>query len=122
MLQVLQGPVRLVASEESWALGQGDHARIRSTRHRLESWGRCHPVDRGRATIQLRELPGNLSGTGSETHQHFSPADATCCQSLLLDPDATIGIDLREPLFLLVAGEENSPRILLIMDALYRLG
>lgn len=34
MLQVLQG---LVASEESWALGQGDHVRIPSTRHRLES-------------------------------------------------------------------------------------
>jgi hypothetical protein len=31
--------VRLVASEESWALGQGDHVRIPSTRHRLESLG-----------------------------------------------------------------------------------
>jgi hypothetical protein len=29
--------------------------------------------------IQLRETPGNLSGSGSETHQHFSPADANCC-------------------------------------------
>jgi quercetin dioxygenase-like cupin family protein len=37
MLQVLQGWVRLVASEESWALGQGDHVWIPSTRHRLES-------------------------------------------------------------------------------------
>jgi hypothetical protein len=55
-------------------------------------------------TIQLRETPGNLSGSGSETHQHFSPADATCCQSLLLDPDATIGIDLHKRLFLLVTG------------------
>jgi hypothetical protein len=52
----------------------------------------------------LRETPGNLSGSGSETHQHFSPADANCCQSLLLDPDATIGIDLRKRLFLLVTG------------------
>ena len=65
-----------------------------------------HPLefDGGRGTIQLRETPGNLSGSGSETHQHFSPADANCCQSLLLDPDATIGIDLRIRLFLLVSG------------------
>jgi hypothetical protein len=52
----------------------------------------------------LRETPGNLSGSASETHQHFSPADANCCQSLLLDPDATIGIDLHKWLFLLVSG------------------
>jgi quercetin dioxygenase-like cupin family protein len=37
MLQVLQGRVWLVASEESWALDQGDHVRMPSTRHRLES-------------------------------------------------------------------------------------
>jgi hypothetical protein len=52
--------------------------------------------------LLLRETPGNLSGSGSETHQHFWPADANCCQSLLLDPDAMIGIDLRKRLFLLV--------------------
>jgi hypothetical protein len=69
----------------------------------------------------LRETSGNLSGSRSETHQHFSPADASCCQSLLLDPDATIGIDLRKQLFLLAAYEENSLRIFLTMDALYRL-
>jgi hypothetical protein len=62
------------------------------------------PLDRGRGTIQLRETPGNLSGSGSETHQHCSPADANCCQSLLLDLDAMIGIDLRKWLFLLVTG------------------
>jgi hypothetical protein len=40
---------------------------------------RIHPLelDGGRDTIQLRETPGNLSGSGSETHQHLSPADAT---------------------------------------------
>jgi hypothetical protein len=54
--------------------------------------------------MRLRETPGNLSGSGSETHQHFHPAGASCCQSLLLDPDATIGIDLHEWLFLLVTG------------------
>jgi hypothetical protein len=53
---------------------------------------------------QSRETPGNLSGSGSEAHQHFSPADANCCYSLLLDPDATIGIDLHKWLFLLVSG------------------
>ena len=65
-----------------------------------------HPLelDGGRDQIQLRETPGNLSGSGSETHQDFSPADANCCQSLLLDPDARIGIDLRKRLFLLVTG------------------
>jgi hypothetical protein len=60
------------------------------------------PIDRGRDTIQLRETPGNLSGSGSETHQHFSPTGANCCQSLLLDPDAMISIDLHKWLFLLV--------------------
>jgi hypothetical protein len=55
-------------------------------------------------TIQSRETPGNLSGSGSETHQHFSPAGASCCYSLLLDPDDTIGIDLHKWLFLLVTG------------------
>jgi hypothetical protein len=65
-----------------------------------------HPLELegGRDQIQLRETPGNRSGSGSETHQHFSPADANCCYSLLLDPDATIGIDLRKWLFLLVSG------------------
>jgi hypothetical protein len=55
----------------------------------------------------LRETPGNLSGSGSETHQHFAPADANCCQSLLLDPHARIGIDLRKRLFLLVTDEKK---------------
>jgi hypothetical protein len=52
----------------------------------------------------LRETPVNLSGSGSETHQHFYPTGATCCYSLLLDPDATIRIDLHKRLFLLVTG------------------
>jgi hypothetical protein len=69
-----------------------------------ELGGRRRPLDGSCDTIQLRETPGNLSGSGSETHQHFHPADATCCQSLLLDPDAMIGIDLHKRLFLLVIG------------------
>ncbi|HSO53811.1 MAG TPA: LuxR family transcriptional regulator [Actinomycetes bacterium] len=36
-LQVLQGRVRLVTSEERWELGEGDHLQLPSTRHRLES-------------------------------------------------------------------------------------
>jgi hypothetical protein len=52
----------------------------------------------------LRETPGNLSGSGSDTHQHLYPTGASCCYSLLLDPDATIGIDLHKWLFLLVTG------------------
>jgi hypothetical protein len=51
-----------------------------------------------------RDEPVNLSDSGPETHQHWSPADANCCQSLLLDPHATIGIDLHKRLFLLVTG------------------
>jgi hypothetical protein len=68
-----------------------------------------HPLelDGGRGTIQSRETSGNLSGSGSETHQHFSPADANCCYSLLLDPDATIRIDLHKRLFLLVNDEKK---------------
>jgi hypothetical protein len=64
-----------------------------------------HPLelDGGRDQIQLRETPGNLSSSGSGTHQDFSPADANCCHSLLLDPDATISLDLRKRLFLLVS-------------------
>jgi hypothetical protein len=51
-----------------------------------------------------RDEPVYLSGSPPQTHQHFSPADANCCHSLLLDPDAMIGIDLHERLFLLVSG------------------
>jgi quercetin dioxygenase-like cupin family protein len=36
-LQVLWGRVRLVTSEQRWALGQGDYLQLPSTRHRLES-------------------------------------------------------------------------------------
>jgi hypothetical protein len=66
--------------------------------------GCCRPLDPFRDTIKLRETPGNLSGSEAGTHQHFSPTDANCCYSLLLDPDATIGIDLHKRLFLLVNG------------------
>jgi hypothetical protein len=61
-------------------------------------------LDGGRDQIQLRETPGDLSGSGSGTHQHLPPTAANCCQSLLLDPDATISIGLRKRLFLLVSG------------------
>ena len=121
MLQVLQGRVRLVAIEESWALGQGDHCDPVDSASVGELGGRCRPLDRDRDQIQVRETPGNLSGSGSETHQHLSPAGANCCHSLLLDPNATIGIDLHIRLFLLVTDEENSPRIFLTMDVLCRL-
>jgi hypothetical protein len=68
---------------------------------------RALELDGARDTIQLRETPGNLSGSRSETHQHLYPTGANCCYSLLLDPDATIGIDLHKRLFLLVTGREE---------------
>jgi quercetin dioxygenase-like cupin family protein len=33
---VLRGRVRLVASQQSWELGEADHIQIPPTRHRLE--------------------------------------------------------------------------------------
>jgi hypothetical protein len=54
-----------------------------------------------------RDEPVNLSDSPPETHQHWSPADASCCQSLLFDPDARIGINLYKRLFLLVSGREE---------------
>jgi hypothetical protein len=54
--------------------------------------------------VSTRDEPVNLSGSQLRTHQHWSPAGASCCHSLLLDPDATIGIDLHKWLFLLVTG------------------
>jgi hypothetical protein len=54
------------------------------------------------ASPSTRDAPADLSDSGSETHQHFAPAGASCYHSLLLDPNATIGIDLHKRLFLLV--------------------
>jgi hypothetical protein len=68
-----------------------------------------------------RDEPVNLSDSGLETHQHCSPAGANYCQSLLLDPDTRMGIDLHKRLFLLVTGRGEYARIFLTMDALYRL-
>jgi len=42
-----------------------------------------------------RDEPVNSSDSCPKTHQHWPPANANCCHSLLLNPDATIGIDLR---------------------------
>src|SRR4029450_2273029 len=121
-LQGLQGRVRLVTSEESSEWDQGDHVATPPGRHRLESLeGRCRPLDRGRDTIWLRETPGNLSGPGLATHQHFAPAAANCCHSLHLIQmlrwrlTCTNGCPCWSP------DEENSPRLFLTMDVLCRL-
>jgi hypothetical protein len=104
-LLAFRGGVRL--GEERGELGAGsgrpradpiDSASVE------ELGGRCRPVDGGRDSIRLRETPGNLSGSGSETHQHLSPTGANCCHSLLLDQNAMVGIDLHNRLFLLVTG------------------
>jgi hypothetical protein len=54
--------------------------------------------------LPARDEPVDLSDSSPETHQHFYPTGANCCHSPLLDPDATISIDLHKPLFLLVSG------------------
>jgi hypothetical protein len=51
-----------------------------------------------------RDEPVHLSGSRLRTHQHWSPAVANSCYSLLLDPDVMIIIDLHKWLFLLVTG------------------
>jgi hypothetical protein len=51
-----------------------------------------------------RDEPADLSDSGLRTHQDCSPAGANCYQSLLLDPDGMIRIDLHKQLFLLVNG------------------
>jgi hypothetical protein len=43
-----------------------------------------------------------LSGSRPYTHQHWSLAGANCRYSLPVDPDASMGNDLRQRLFLLV--------------------
>jgi hypothetical protein len=54
--------------------------------------------------FEPRDEPVHMSASRPEAHQHWSPADANYCQSVLLDLDAMIGIDLRKRLFLLVIG------------------
>ena len=68
-----------------------------------------------------RDEPVNLSASHLRTYQDWSPADASCCQSLLLDPDATIDIDLANGCSCWSPDEENSSGFFLTMDALYRL-
>jgi hypothetical protein len=61
-----------------------------------------------RGSLELRastrDEPVHLSDSRPGTHQHSSPADANCCHSLLLDPNAMVGSDLHKRLFLLVTG------------------
>jgi hypothetical protein len=56
-----------------------------------------------------------------ETHQHWSPAGANCCYSLLLDPDATISIDRTNGCSCWSPDEENGLGFFLTMDVLCRL-
>ena len=76
-----------------------------SSARRISSWADSAKSVSGtwRHTL-ARDEPVNLSGSGSETHQHWWSIGATCCHSLLLDPNAMIAIDLRKRLFLLVTG------------------
>src|SRR5829696_5311040 len=53
--------------------------------------------------LAARDQPVNLSDSRLRTRQDWLPADVNRCQSLLLDPDATIGIDLHRRLLLLVS-------------------
>jgi hypothetical protein len=53
--------------------------------------------------------PVNLSDSHPKPPQHWSPADANQCQSLLCDPNAMIRIDLHQRLSLLVTGRGEYP-------------
>jgi len=68
-LQVLQGRGRLMTSEASWEWVRATTCRSAHPAPVGELGRRRRPVDPGRDTIQLRETPGNLSNSGSETHQ-----------------------------------------------------
>jgi hypothetical protein len=68
-------------------------------------------LDGGRDTIQLRETSGDLSGLGSETHQHFSPADATCCCRCSLIQTLRSALTCINGFSCWSPDEENSPRI-----------
>src|SRR5215211_4136629 len=94
------------AAEPRRSLACGRPRRVRRPADRT-------PPDRDRTASLLhsprlvqasRDEPVNLSESRLRTHQHWSPANATCCQSLLLDPDATMAIDLHKRLFMLVTG------------------
>jgi hypothetical protein len=68
--------------------------------------------------LRPREQPANLSGSRPETHENRSPAGATCCYSLLLDPHATMTSTCTNGCSHWSPHEENRPRFFLIRDAL----
>jgi hypothetical protein len=68
-----------------------------------------------------REERARLSESRLETHQHGSPASATCCYSLLLDPHATMTLTCTNGCSCWSPDEENSPKLFLTMDVLCRL-
>src|SRR6266545_311282 len=65
------------------------------------------PVPEG--VHEPREAPVNLSGSRLETHADRSPAGASCCYSLLLDPHATMTLTCTNGCSRWSPHEENSP-------------
>src|SRR6266511_5198817 len=61
-----------------------------------------------------RDEWARLSGSHLETHEDCSPADANCCQSLLLDPHVTIAMTCTNGCSHWSPHEENRPRFFLI--------
>src|SRR6266508_4363430 len=78
------------------------------------------PVPEG--VHEPREAPVNLSGSRLETHEDRSPAGATCCYSLLLDPHATMTLTCTNGCSRWSPDEKNRAPFFLIRDALYPLG
>ena len=82
-----------------------------------------HPLelDDGRDQIQLRETPGNLSGSGSGTHQDFRQPMLIAATRCYLIQMLRCSLTCANDCSCWSPDEENSHGFFLTMDALYRL-
>src|SRR6266540_3061293 len=95
---------------------------FRSSSHTCRTYEAVRPgTDLGEIASSSCHLPlseprdewARLSGSHLETHEDRSPADANCCQSLLLDPHVTITMTCTNGCSHWSPHEENRPRFFL---------